>query len=114
MASGPSGRAPRRVIELVGRAAKDWRRAAEEVQGGLRGARELSSAERRFVADVVHAVLGRGGRRASPAGGDDPAALWDAWARLARDPDADRAPIDAIADPVVRFGVRWSYPDWIA
>lgn len=100
----------RRVVQVAEAAARDWRRAPDVVARGLREARELGSAERRFVSDAVHELCRWRRRLEFLAGRDDMLAMFEAW--IAEPADAEER-IAAIADPVARLGVGASYPDWM-
>src|SRR5436190_1569178 len=63
------------ILDLAGEATRDWARAPDAIARGLRAARELSSAERRFVAEAVHEILRHRRRLGLLARGDDPGAL---------------------------------------
>jgi 16S rRNA (cytosine967-C5)-methyltransferase len=82
-----------RVVTIYAAAARDWSRAPDVVARGLREARELGSAERRFVGEAVHALI-RFRLALARAAGDDPGAMLDAW--------LDGAP------------TAGSWPEWIA
>jgi 16S rRNA (cytosine967-C5)-methyltransferase len=110
-AGGPLGRF---AIEILDRASRDFRRAPEVIAAGLRQARELGSAERRFVGDAIHDLI-RARRRLALAGGDGARALFEAWLREQVDgtlPEVEAA-IAAERDPVARLALAASYPDWI-
>ncbi len=90
----------RRVVSICTAAAADWHHAPERIARGLRGARELNSAERRFVADAVHELVRFRRRLAAAAGSEQADKLLDAWLR--RDLALDE-----------NLATRTSYPDWL-
>ena len=112
-AGQPDSPVRRHVVALFTDAARDFLRAPEAISRGLRNARELSSVERRVVADAVHDLVRLRRRLAFLAGGEDPVALFDEWLAGAIDPEAGDDRIAAITNPVERLGVSLSYPDWI-
>ena len=100
----------RRIVQIAEAAAHDWRRAPDMVARGLREARELGSAERRFASDAVHELCRWRRRLIFLANSEDTLALFEAW--LAPAEDAEMR-IAAIPDPIARLGVSASYPDWM-
>src|SRR5437773_11413987 len=58
----------RRILEIAGEAARDWGRAPDAIARGLRAARELASAERRFAGEAVHELVRHRRRLAFIAG----------------------------------------------
>ena len=106
--AGEDGPVRRRILAITDQAAGDWGRAPDAVARGLREARDLSSAERRFVGDAVHELIRHRRRLAHQAGSDAPAALYEAW--------LCGAILDGAAvtdDPCARIALVHSYPDWM-
>lgn len=132
-AAARDGRVRRRVVEIYAAAARDWAAAPAVIARSFRGARELRSAERRFVGEAVYGMIRWRRRLCFAVGRDDaaPLALYLAWlwgelggdaqvetelrvagvdpARLA---DVD-ARLDAIADADERLATAQSYPTWL-
>lgn len=98
----------RRIVEIYARAERDWLCAPDAVGRGLRAARELSSAERRFVADAVHELIRQRRRLAFLARSEEPAALLRAWLEGGGD---ER--VAAIRDPLERLATSLSWPSWL-
>jgi 16S rRNA (cytosine967-C5)-methyltransferase len=127
------GNVRRRVIEIYGLAARDWAAAPVTLGRAFRGARELRSAERRFVGEAVYALI-RGRRRlAFTAGLEDatPLQLYLVWLAGEHPGDAQvetelringvdparltdvEARLAAIADEDERAAIELSYPTWL-
>jgi 16S rRNA (cytosine967-C5)-methyltransferase len=127
----------RRVLESYSRAAANWAAAPGELARVFRGARELRSHERRFVAEAVYGMV-RQKRRLEFAlrlcgtgGSGSPLQVYLVWlhgecgkeARLIAELmsagiDADRLEglakaIGEIHDPIERLAISESYPSWI-
>lgn len=98
----------RRILEIYAMAERDWLHAPDAVGRGLRGARELGSAERRFVADAVHELIRQRRRLSFLARSDEPAALLRAWLEGGGD---ER--VEALRDPKERLAIALSWPTWL-
>ncbi len=125
------GRVRRRVIDIYARAASDWAQAAAATGRSLRGARELRSHERRFVAEAVYGMIRARRRLAFACGREDPLALYLAWldgefaspaaldeellkAGVARTQlSSAKERLAAITDERERLAVAESVPDWL-
>src|SRR5262249_34960767 len=66
------GKVRRRALEIYDAAARDWAAAPGVIARSFRGARELRSAERRFVGEAVYGII-RWRRRLALAIGREPA-----------------------------------------
>src|SRR5689334_2239036 len=66
------GKIRRRVLEIYGLAARDWGSAPAAIGRAFRGARELRSAERRFVGEAVYGLVRARRRLAFSIGADEP------------------------------------------
>ena len=131
------GKIRKRVIEIYGAAARDWAHAPGVIARSFRGARELRSAERRFVGEAVYGMI-RWRRRLGFAIGSEhatPLALYLVW--LARELAVDgaidanveselrvagidparvagvEARLAAVADEDERLAIAQSYPTWL-
>jgi 16S rRNA (cytosine967-C5)-methyltransferase len=112
---GADGRLGARVAAIWAEAAAaDFARAPEAIARALRAGRDLASAERRFVADALHALLRHRRRLVEETGAEEPRALVAAWlAWPDGEPPGDER-LARLADPTERLGRTLSYPDWIA
>src|ERR1700749_3342570 len=77
------GNVRRRVVEIYSLAARDWQLAPQALGRAFRGARELRSAERRFVGEAVYGLIRWRRRLAFATGNPDATALplYLAWMR---------------------------------
>ena len=127
------GNVRRRVVEIYSLAARDWLLAPQALGRAFRGARELRSAERRFVGEAVYGLIRWRRRLAFATGKPDatPLQLYLAWMRTefpeealieselrvngldpARIADVDDR-LATIADLDERAGTALSYPTWL-
>jgi 16S rRNA (cytosine967-C5)-methyltransferase len=109
-------RARRVAVDLYERAAADWARAPSLLARGLRGARELSSRQRRLVGEAVYGMIRWRRRLTFLVGSESAEALYTAWCEGElgqRDTAADQARLATIADPVQSLATAQSYPDWM-
>jgi 16S rRNA (cytosine967-C5)-methyltransferase len=127
------GNIRRRVCSIYELAARDWSAAPSAIARAFRGARELRSAERRFVGEAVYGLV-RARRRLAFAVGDEaasPLQLYLAWLAGEFPGDAQveselrvagvdpgrladvEARLAAIANPDERAATALSYPTWI-
>jgi 16S rRNA (cytosine967-C5)-methyltransferase len=127
------GRVRRRVLDSYTRAAADWAAAPAALSQSFRGARELLSHERRFVAEAVYGMVRQKRRLEFALGLSDPAPIlrYLAWlhGEYGAEPslvaELTKAEIDvgrleavaealgAIEDPIERLALSESYPSWL-
>jgi 16S rRNA (cytosine967-C5)-methyltransferase len=129
------GQIRRRAIAIYAQASQDWSQAPGTISRAFRGARELRSAERRFVGEALYGMI-RSRRRLAFAIARDltaatPLQLYLAWLQgeFPRDAQVETelrvAGIDPqilatveqrlqqIGDPIARLATAQSYPDWL-
>jgi 16S rRNA (cytosine967-C5)-methyltransferase len=117
LATGRDDAVRRKLLALIEEVLRDPRRGPETVTAGLRAARELGSAERRFVSDAVHDVIRMRLRLEAIAGARgaiSTAALVHAWIAWRADPRAGEERIATLADPVERLSLSASMPGLLA
>jgi 16S rRNA (cytosine967-C5)-methyltransferase len=127
------GKVRRRAVEIYAAAARDWTAAPGVIARALRGARELRSAERRFVGEALYGMVRWRRRLAFAIGREDaaPLPLYLAWltGEFAGDPQVETelriAGVDpaalatvegrlaAIRDDIERIAIAQSYPTWL-
>jgi 16S rRNA (cytosine967-C5)-methyltransferase len=129
------GQIRRRTISIYAQASQQWAQAPGAISRAFRGARELRSAERRFVGEALYGMI-RWRRRLAFAITRDLAAatpleLYLAWLHGEFPGEAQveselrvngidpllLASVDdrlqQLSDPIARLGTAQSYPDWL-
>jgi 16S rRNA (cytosine967-C5)-methyltransferase len=127
------GKVRRRVLEIYELAAREWASAPAAIGRAFRGARELRSAERRFVGEAVYGLIRARRRLAFAVGREDatPLQMYLVWlsGELPGDPQVEtelrvggvdparladvEARLAAIGDADERTATALSYPTWM-